>query len=110
MCASAAAAAVADTGLGSPTYVITGRFPDRPDSGEDDLLTAQLIERARLGRPLDAAGTAAAVARSPEAEHTLAVGAAHAHPDDIAYATEVDRFDFAMEVKRVEGRLRLVSR
>src|SRR5688572_17273733 len=68
VCASATAAAVRDAGLGPPTYVITGRFPDRPDGGEDDLLTAQLIERARTGQPLDADATADAVARSREAE------------------------------------------
>ena len=31
----------------------------------------------------------------------------HVHPDDIDYATRVDRFDFAMEVQRVTGALRL---
>jgi len=108
VCASATAAAIERARLGAPTYVITGRFPDQPDGGEDDLLTAQLIERARTGRPLDAAATAEAVARSPEAARTLAVGAGHVDPDDIAYATAVDRFDFAMEVERVDGRLRLV--
>ncbi|HEX8804135.1 MAG TPA: 2-phosphosulfolactate phosphatase, partial [Acidimicrobiales bacterium] len=116
VCASATAAAVAATGLGAPTYVITGRFPDRradgPD-GEDDLITAELIERARTGPPLsagEAAAAARAVAASREAEITLAVGAGHVHPDDIAYATAVDRFAFAMEVERVHGRLRLVRR
>jgi hypothetical protein len=91
--------------------VITGRWPDQPDSsGEDDMLTAQLIERARTGRPLAASATAEAVARSPEAARTLAVGDGHVHPDDIAYATAVDRLGFAMEVERVDGRLRLVPR
>ena len=56
VCASATAAAVEATALGVPTYVITGRFPDKPDGGEDDLLTAQLIERARTGRPLQSRG------------------------------------------------------
>jgi len=110
VCASATAAVIRDAGLGPPTYVITGRFRDGPDGGEDDLLTAQLIERARIGRPLDAIATADAVARSEEAARTLAVGEGHVHPDDIAYATAVDRFDFAMEVERVDGRLRLVRR
>jgi len=108
VCASATAAAVESTGLGAPTYVITGRFPDHPDGGEDDLLTAELIERARTGRPLDAAATAEAVASSPEAARTLAVGEGNVDPEDIAYATAVDRFDFAMEVERVDGRLRLL--
>ncbi len=107
VCASATAAAVEAAGLGAPTYVITGRFPDAPDGGEDDLATAQLIERVRLGEPADADGTARFVAGSDEAAHTLAAGEGHVHPDDIAYATAVDRFDFAMEVHRVDGRLRM---
>lgn len=107
VCASATAAAVTSCGMGAPTYVITGRFPDLPDGGDDDLHTAELIERARTARPLEAEATAVAVAQSPEAERTLAVGEGHVHPDDIAYATAVDRFDFAMKVERVDGRLRL---
>ena len=110
VCASATAAAIRRAELGAPTYVITGRFPDHPDGGEDDLLTARLIERARTGRALRSAATAEAVARSPEAARTLALGDAHTHPDDIAYATAVDRFAFAMEVERVEGRPRIVRR
>jgi 2-phosphosulfolactate phosphatase len=108
VCASATAVAIEHAGLGPPTYVITGRMPDRPDGGEDDLLTAQLIERARTGEPLDAEATVRAVARSREAARTLAVGAGHVDPDDIAYATAVDRFDFAMVAERVDGGLRLV--
>ena len=106
VCASATAAAVTASGLGAPSYVITGRFPDDPDrTGEDDLLTAQLIERARVGEPLDAEATAARVAATDEAVRTLALGSGHVHPDDIAYATRVDAFDFAMEVRRVDDQL-----
>ncbi|MBA2495574.1 MAG: 2-phosphosulfolactate phosphatase [Acidimicrobiia bacterium] len=108
VCASATAAAVTAAGLGAPTYVITGRLPGDPDGGEDDLLTAQLIERARLDHALESQTTAEAVARSPEAARTLAAGEGDVDPDDIAYATAVDRFDFAMEAERVDGRLRLV--
>ena len=108
VCASATARAVAATGLGPPTYVITGRFPDQPDRDAiDDLLTARLIERARTGRPLAAEETAAAVAASDEAARTLAAGDGHVHPDDIAYAVAVDRFPFAMEAVRTEGRCEL---
>jgi hypothetical protein len=32
------------------------------------------------------------------------------HPDDITYATAVDRFDFAMEVERVDGHHRMTAR
>jgi 2-phosphosulfolactate phosphatase len=108
VCASATAAAVQASGLGPPTYVITGNFEDRPDmNGADDLATAELIERARLGEDLDATRTAAFVADSDEAARTLRLGDSDAHRDDIAYATRVDAFDFAMEVTRVGNRLRL---
>ena len=93
-------------GPGAPTYVITGRRHDVADRhGEDDQLTAELIERARTGVPLDAERTAAAIEASPEAARTLAVGEGHVHPDDIAYAVDVDRFDLAMEVERRDGGL-----
>lgn len=108
--ASATAAAVAASRLGPPTYVITGRFEDRPDGGVDDLLTAQLIERARCGEPLDAVATAAAVAISDEARHTLLLGSDHVHPDDVAYATHVDAFPFAMEAQRRGRALVLTAR
>lgn len=108
MCASATAAAVRYAGLGAPTYVITGDFGDRPDrNGDDDRLTAAHIETLRLGRAADPTEVAAAVAATGEATRTLALGTGHVDPDDIACATEVDRFDFAMEVTRTSDGLRL---
>ena len=106
VCASATARAVESAGLGAPTYVISGRFPDAVErSGSDDLFTAELIERARVGLPLDAPGTAHAVATSQEAAHTMALGPPHVDPEDVLYATRVDLFAFAMEVARDEGGL-----
>ncbi len=99
VCASATAAEVTASRLGPPTYVVTG-WRDQHHPGEDDQHTAQLIERARTGQPLDAAGTAAAVAASPEAAVTLALGPGDADPRDIELATLVDAFDFAMEAHR----------
>lgn len=108
VCASATAAAVSAAGSGAPTYVITGWFPDRPDRpGTDDRLTAEHIEAVRTGRSPDASAVAAAVAASDEALLTLRLGADHVDPQDIAYATDVDRFAFAMEVTRDPDGLRL---
>jgi 2-phosphosulfolactate phosphatase len=108
VCASATAAAVRSSGLGDPTYVITGNVEDDPElNGADDLATAHLIDRARRGDQLDAGGTAHFVANSGEARRTLTLGRGHVDPDDIVYATRVDAFDFAMEVQRVCNRLRL---
>jgi 2-phosphosulfolactate phosphatase len=109
VCASATAAAVATLSPDPPTYVITGRFEETTDAGQDDLLTAKLIERARSGQPLEAEATAKAVAQSEEADRTLALGPPHVHPDDIILATKVDAFAFAMRVERVEGLQRLVT-
>ncbi|MGA7756537.1 MAG: 2-phosphosulfolactate phosphatase [Ilumatobacteraceae bacterium] len=110
-CASATARAVNDAGLGEPTYVITGRFEDAPDTtGGDDALAADLIERARLGRPLDAAATSAALLATNEAAKTLALGPEHCDPTDIDLAATVDAFDFAMEVERTPLGLRLTPR
>jgi hypothetical protein len=89
--------------------VITGRFEDRPDGGVDDVITADLIERARAGLPLDASATAAALSATEEAERTRALGPDHTDPLDIELAAAVDAFDFAMEVQRTRLGLRLVA-
>jgi 2-phosphosulfolactate phosphatase len=99
VCATATAKAVNASGLGDPTYVISGwRDASRP--GDDDRETALLIERVRIGESARASETAHAVATSQEAEVTLALGAGDVDPRDIEYATRVDAFDFAMEVRR----------
>lgn len=109
--ASATAAAVRASGLGAPVYVLTGRDPAAgPESGSDDRATAELIERARQGRPLAAERTAHEVATSVEAAHTLALGPASAPPEDIELAVRVDAFTFAMEAVRVPGGIRLERR
>jgi 2-phosphosulfolactate phosphatase len=111
VCATATARAIDACGLGAPTYVITGDLPGRDDRrGEDDRLTAELIERVRLGQPARPEATAAAVAASPEAERTLSLGPGHVDPLDVEYATHVDRFDLVMEVERRPLGLRLTAR
>jgi 2-phosphosulfolactate phosphatase len=108
VCASATASAIVGSGLGAPTYVLTGWFADRPEhSGDDDRLTAEHIEALRVGRDPDPALVARLVASSDEASRTLALGPEHVDPADITYATDVDRFDFAMEVTRDALGLRL---
>lgn len=108
--ASATARAVEAASLGEPTYVITGRFEDHLDGGADDVLTAELIERARTGRPLDAPATAAELLATEEALKTRALGIEHCDPRDIELAAAVDVFDFVMEVERTDLGLRLTAR
>lgn len=101
VCASATARAVNESGLGRPTYVITGDWPGRPDlKGLDDRATADFIESVRTGSPRDPRGVARTVADSEEAARTLALGPGHVDPADVQYAVDVDRFDFAMEAAR----------
>ncbi len=108
VCASATAAAVTAAAVGPPTYVITGCFPDAPETtGHDDRLTAALIERARCGEPLDSAATSAALHETLEAKRSLSLGPEHGHPMDIELAAHVDLFDFAMEVVQDGRGLRL---
>jgi len=108
VCASATAAAVAGSGLGDPTYVISG-WRDDEHPGEDDQETARLIERVRTGKPIRARETAKAVAESREAAVTLGLGAGHVDPRDIDLATSIDAFDFAMEARRSANGLELVA-
>ena len=111
VCASATAAAVNTSGLGVPTYVITGLFPDRPDDrGDEDVLAASFIEGVRRGEPVDPTATADAVRETDHARHLLLLGPEHVHPDDIDYCVRVDHFDFAMEVERTARGLRMVRR
>jgi 2-phosphosulfolactate phosphatase len=110
VCASATAHAINNIGPAPPTYVITGRCPDGSDNGEDDLLTAKLIERVRCGDPIDAVNTAKAVAETPWALRIQDQDDEHVNHQDVRYATDIDRFDFAMEVERDNNQLRLVRR
>jgi len=111
VCASATAAALCQSGLRAPTYVISGRFADDPDrTGDDDLATAELIEQARAGTDLGTAEAVERVAGSLEAMRTLALGPDHVHPDDVRLATQVDAVAFAMEIVRTNRDLRLEPR
>jgi 2-phosphosulfolactate phosphatase len=106
--ASATAAALKGSGLGAPAYVISGR-PDAAAAswGGDDLATAEHIESLRLGAPLDCVATRDKITSSEEARRTLALGPDHANARDIAFCTDIDRFDFALEATRIGARLRL---
>ena len=109
VCASATAAAVRESGLGEPSYVITGWF-DAGHPGEDDLATARLIERVRRGEAAHAEDTVAAITGSREAAVTLALGPGHADPEDLVLATRVDAFGFAMEARQTPDGLQLEVR
>jgi hypothetical protein len=99
---------VTASGLGDPTYVLTGWIGEGR-LGEDDRLTARLIERIRVGEPVRAAETARAVAGSQEAAVTRRLGPSHTDPRDIELATRVDAFRFAMEARQRADGLELTA-
>jgi hypothetical protein len=49
------------------------------------------------------------VASTFEAERTLALGGSDCHRADVAFATRVDEFSFALEVERVDGLYRMTA-
>jgi len=98
VCGSATARAIKNADIGVPTYIISGRFADRPDdSGDDDLACAEYIEAIRISRGIDEDGTIERIANSDEAHRTLQLGVGNVDPDDIGFGTRLDVFDFAME-------------
>lgn len=106
--ASATAAAVEECGIGAPTYVLSGWYTDW--AADDDRLTAEHIEARRTGASADDDAAAAALRASPEAFRTLEAGEGNMDPRDVDLAADVDRFDFAMEVLRIDGRLTIDGR
>lgn len=95
VCASATARALAEA-RADPTYVITGWGEDvaAETDGDEDLAAAELIEQLRH-RPVDPAPYVDRVRQSLAARQ-LASNPNAGHPDDVAYALELDRFRFAM--------------
>jgi 2-phosphosulfolactate phosphatase len=109
VCASATARALRAAGLGTPTYVITGRHPDAPHYGQEDEAAAIVIEAERRGRAYDRAAIVRRVYESPDVASTLRLGPEHVDPEDIAYATRIDAFDFCMPVESTPHGLRITA-
>ncbi|MET0389871.1 MAG: 2-phosphosulfolactate phosphatase [Polyangiales bacterium] len=107
VCASATARAVQASGLGAPTYVITGYKRERPATaadrgGREDEAAASFIEHVRLGWPIDQQAIVRQVLDSEDARFTESLGAPHTDPDDLAFVTRIDAFDFCMPVELSE--------
>lgn len=77
------------------TFVITGASLGR--DGDEDLAAAELIGAHLLGRDPDPGPFLARVPRSDAGRCFASDGPDWAHPDDLAAACEVDRFDVALQ-------------
>jgi len=100
-CASATARYIRKLSPGTVTFVITGFRPD--GRGDEDAACADYIEALLGGGPVDAALFVERV----YASRTGRVFSNPARPEfplaDLEYCVQVDRFDFAMPVRRREG-------
>ena len=100
-CASATARYIHRLSPGTVTFVITDLRPG--GYGEEDAACADYIEALLGGRPVD---TGPFVERV-YASRTGRIFADPARPEypaaDLEYCTQVDRFDFAMPVRRRDG-------
>ncbi len=68
------------------------------------------LTAARLRSLTSVVVVADAVRASPEAFRTIEAGEGNMDPRDVDLAVDVDRFDFAMEVERIAGRLTIHPR
>lgn len=73
--------------------------------GDEDEVCAELLEARLAGRELDLGEVRRRVRDSRAGEKALDPSVEWITPEDLAFAQEVDRFDFAMRVEREGGRL-----
>jgi len=88
------------------TFVITG---GSFDGGAEDLACAQYMEACLRGMDPDPAPYLERVRTAPDARPFLDPSRPQFPESDLAYATDLDRFDFAMPVRR-EGGLHVIER
>ena len=82
-----------------------------PTGGEgthaEDLACARLLEARLTGREVDVRGLLASLSQDGRYRKLASGGWPGFQPSDIELALQVDRFDFAQEVVREDGRLKL---
>lgn len=97
------ASATAREVAGTSRVTIVGAGLHGLEPTVEDEWTADLIEAILAGRG-DPTGVARSVAASEPAQRLM--DSAWAHPDDVAIATDVDRYSFAMRAERTpDGRI-----
>jgi 2-phosphosulfolactate phosphatase len=82
------------------TFVITGQRAE--GGGEEDAACADYLEALLRGESPSPVSIVQRVRESSTARKFLALGSPDFPPSDLDYCTQVDRFDFAMVVNRIE--------
>lgn len=103
VCAKATVAAIQASDAREICFVITGEWVDR--DGDEDIACADYMEALLQGEPTDPETFARRVRDSDFGRRFLSGTWPHLPPADLELATQVDRFDFAMQVERDNGHL-----
>lgn len=103
VCARATAAAIQASGAREVCFVITGEWVDR--DGDEDIACADYLEALLRGETADPEHFARRVRNSDFGRRFRSGTWPHLPPADLELATQVDRFDFAMQVERANGHL-----
>jgi 2-phosphosulfolactate phosphatase len=85
------------------TFVITGR--DDQDSGDEDLACAEYLEASLRGQQPNPQPFIQRVLASRDAAHHFDPNKIGFPITDLDSCTQVDKFDFAMPITRIDGRL-----
>ena len=101
---TASATAGAARALGRDVVLVAMGSPNGPDGPEDEACADLLEALLRRERP-DLERVARDVRESPAGRQALDPAIDWITPGDLALALEVDRFDFALETRLVDGRL-----
>jgi 2-phosphosulfolactate phosphatase len=103
VCARATAEAIRAAGADEVGFVITGEWVDR--DGDEDIACADYIEALLRGEAADTGHIARRVRDSDFGRRFTAGTFPNLSPADLDIAADVDRFAFAMPVRRERGRL-----
>ena len=75
------------------------------ERADEDEVCAIHLRSLIEGRPGDRAAARALVMAGPRTQHFYDPAREHLHPQDLEIALDIDRFDFAIEVSKRDGRL-----
>ena len=101
--ASATARVIGERSQDQVTLVAMGL--NAQERADEDEICAIHLRNLIEGRSGDAAAVRALILAGPRTEHFHDPARTHLHPQDLEIALDIDRFDFAIEVKRHEDGL-----
>lgn len=108
VCARATAQYILSLGAEKVTFVITGQTES--DHGDDDLACADYIQSLLRGEQPALESILSRVRQSREGLLFVDGSRPHLPASDLDLSLQVDRFDFAMQVKKENGGLRVLKK